>query len=459
MTRVRLPGSVRNQTTVVAAGVVSVALILAAFGLVGLLRHRLIDAERVAARVRADDVVALARTGTLPNPLSFPGEDSGATQVLDAKGKVIAATENIEDDSPLSTLRPDVGDHESVIMTGLPMEEDDRYLIVATTAVVGGKRVTVQAAASLESADDTLATLTRTLLWGVPALILLVAATTRLLVGLALRPVGAITDEVADITQADLHRRVPEPGSSDEIARLAITMNEMLARLEASSARQQRFVADASHEMRSPLASSRAVLEVAALHPGSVDNLLAAIGDALIDHQRLETLVADLLTLARLDGSETHKRRVPTDLEALTRTVVDRRVEPDVTFACTGPAIALVDGAQIDRVLTNLLDNAARHRRSRTDVTVGRGDTTVDITVDDDGPGVPEPERNRVFEPFTRLDAARTADQGTGLGLAIVAEIVGDLDGKVRLVDSPLGGARFVVSLPSAVVGPDAGMA
>ena len=410
MTRVRLPGSVRNQTTVVAAGVVSVALILAAFGLVGLLRHRLIDAERVAARVRADDVVALARTGTLPNPLSFPGEDSGATQVLDAKGKVIAATENIEDDSPLSTLRPDVGDHESVIMTGLPMEEDDRYLIVATTAVVGGKRVTVQAAASLESADDTLATLTRTLLWGVPALILLVAATTRLLVGLALRPVGAITDEVADITQADLHRRVPEPGSSDEIARLAITMNEMLARLEASSARQQRFVADASHEMRSPLASSRAVLEVAALHPGSVDNLLAAIGDSLIDHQRLETLVADLLTLARLDGSETHKRRVPTDLEALTRTVVDRRVEPDVTFACTGPAIALVDGAQIDRVLTNLLDNAARHRRSRTDVTVGRGDTTVDITVDDDGPGVPEPERNRVFEPFTRLDAARTAD-------------------------------------------------
>jgi signal transduction histidine kinase len=459
VTRVRLPGSVRNQTTVVAAGVVSVALILAAFGLVGLLRHRLIDAERVAARVRADDVVALARTGTLPNPLSFPGEDSGATQVLDAKGKVIAATENIEDDSPLSTLRPDVGDHESVIMTGLPMEEDDRYLIVATTAVVGGKRVTVQAAASLESADDTLATLTRTLLWGVPALILLVAATTRLLVGLALRPVGAITDEVADITQADLHRRVPEPGSSDEIARLAITMNEMLARLEASSARQQRFVADASHEMRSPLASSRAVLEVAALHPGSVDNLLAAIGDSLIDHQRLETLVADLLTLARLDGSETRKRRVPTDLEALTRTVVDRRVEPDVTFACTGPAIALVDGAQIDRVLTNLLDNAARHRRSRTDVTVGRGDTTVDITVDDDGPGVPEPERNRVFEPFTRLDAARTADQGTGLGLAIVAEIVGDLDGKVRLVDSPLGGARFVVSLPSAVVGPDAGMA
>lgn len=456
MTRVRLPGSVRNQTTVVAAGVVSVALILAAFGLVGLLRHRLIDAERVAARVRADDVVALARTGTLPNPLSFPGEDSGATQVLDAKGKVIAATENIEDDSPLSTLRPDVGDHESVIMTGLPMEEDDQYLIVATTAVVGGKRVTVQAAASLESADDTLATLTRTLLWGVPALILLVAATTRLLVGRALRPVGAITSEVADISQVDLHRRVPEPTTKDEIARLAITMNQMLARLESSSARQQRFVADASHEMRSPLASSRAVLEVAALHPGSANDLVAAINDSLIDHRRLEALVADLLLLARLDGSQTTTRRAPTDVVALAREVVERRIETDVTLVShstnigdIGDAIVMADRPQLDRVLTNLLDNAARHRRSRTEVTVDRHGATVDITVDDDGPGIPEIDRKRVFQPFTRLDEARTAELGTGLGLAIVAEIVSDLEGRVRVDDSPLGGARFVVCLPA----------
>ena len=456
MTRVRLPGSVRNQTTVVAAGVVSVALILAAFGLVGLLRHRLIDAERVAARVRADDVVALARTGTLPNPLSFPGEDSGATQGLDAKGKVIAATENIEDDSPLSTLRPDVGDHESVIMTGLPMEEDDRYLIVATTAVVGGKRVTVQAAASLESADDTLATLTRTLLWGVPALILLVAATTRLLVGRALRPVGAITSEVADISQVDLHRRVPEPTTKDEIARLAITMNQMLARLESSSARQQRFVADASHEMRSPLASSRAVLEVAALHPGSANDLVAAINDSLIDHRRLEALVADLLLLARLDGSQTTTRRAPTDVVALAREVVERRIETDVTLVShstnigdIGDAIVMADRPQLDRVLTNLLDNAARHRRSRTEVTVDRHGATVDITVDDDGPGIPEIDRKRVFQPFIRLDEARTAELGTGLGLAIVAEIVSDLEGRVRVDDSPLGGARFVVCLPA----------
>ncbi len=442
-------GSVRTQTTVVAAGVVALVLVVSAVGLVGLVRHRLVDAERVAARVRADDVVALARTGRLPNPLAYPGEESGATQVLDTKGTVIDATGNLEDEPALSDLRPDVGDHESEILTDVPLEDDDRYVIVATTAQVSGDRITVLAAASLESADDTVAALWRTFLWGIPVLTLLVAGTTRWLVGRALRPVGAITDEVADITQADLHRRVPQPASTDEIARLASTMNDMLARLESSSARQQRFVADASHEMRSPLASSRAVLEVAVLHPGSVDDLIAAIGDSLIDHQRLETLVSDLLMLARLDGSQTAIRRVPTDVEQLTRTVIERRIEPAVEFSGAGPAMALADGPQLDRVLTNLLDNAARHRRSRTAVAV-TADSTVDITVDDDGPGIAEADRQRVFEPFTRLDAARTADQGTGLGLAIVAEIVGDLGGRVRVDDSPLGGARLVVSLPSA---------
>ena len=443
-------GSVRTQTTLVAAGVVALVLVISAVGLTGLVRHRLVDAERVAARVRADDVVALARTGRLPNPLAYPGEESGATQVLDSKGTVIDATGNLEDEPALSELRPDVGDHESEILTDVPLEDDDRYVIVATTAEVSGDNLTVLAAASLESADDTVETLWRTFLWGIPLLTLLVAGTTRLLVARALRPVGAITDEVADITQADLHRRVPQPASTDEIARLASTMNDMLARLESSSTRQQRFVADASHEMRSPLASSRAVLEVAALHPGSVDDLVAAIGDSLIDHQRLETLVSDLLMLARLDGSQTAIRRVATDVEALTRTVIERRIEPAVEFAGVGPAIVLADGPQLDRVLTNLLDNAARHRRSRTAVAVTAARPTVEITVDDDGPGIAEADRQRVFEPFTRLDAARTADQGTGLGLAIVAEIVGDLGGRVRVDDSPLGGARLVVSLPSA---------
>ncbi|MBK7322554.1 MAG: HAMP domain-containing histidine kinase [Candidatus Microthrix sp.] len=454
----RLPkaGSVRTRTTLVAAGVVGLALMVSGLGLTGLVRHRLIDAERVAARVRADDVVALAQTGTLPNPLSYPGEESGATQVLDANGKVIDTTDNLEDDSPLSSLRPPVGEHASEVRTDVSLEDDDRYLIVATTAVVSGQRLTVQAAASLAAADATVATLVGTLSWGIPLLILLVAATTRLLVGRALRPVGAITSEVADISQVDLHRRVPEPTTKDEIARLAITMNQMLARLESSSARQQRFVADASHEMRSPLASSRAVLEVAALHPGSANDLVAAINDSLIDHRRLEALVADLLLLARLDGSQTTTRRAPTDVVALAREVVERRIETDVTLVShstnigdIGDAIVMADRPQLDRVLTNLLDNAARHRRSRTEVTVDRHGATVDITVDDDGPGIPEIDRKRVFQPFTRLDEARTAELGTGLGLAIVAEIVSDLEGRVRVDDSPLGGARFVVCLPA----------
>ena len=150
-------GSVRTQTTLVAAGVVALVLVISAVGLTGLVRHRLVDAERVAARVRADDVVALARTGRLPNPLAYPGEESGATQVLDSKGTVIDATGNLEDEPALSELRPDVGDHESEILTDVPLEDDDRYVIVATTAEVSGDNLTVLAAASLESADATVA--------------------------------------------------------------------------------------------------------------------------------------------------------------------------------------------------------------------------------------------------------------------------------------------------------------
>ena len=199
----------RTQTTLVAAGVVALVLVISAVGLTGLVRHRLVDAERVAARVRADDVVALARTGRLPNPLAYPGEESGATQVLDSKGTVIDATGNLEDEPALSELRPDVGDHESEILTDVPLEDDDRYVIVATTAEVSGDNLTVLAAASLESADDTVETLWSTFLWGIPLLTLLVAGTTRLLVARALRLLrGSLLGEVRALAHAAQRSRV-----------------------------------------------------------------------------------------------------------------------------------------------------------------------------------------------------------------------------------------------------------
>lgn len=460
MSRRHGAASMRTRTTLVAAGVVLIALGAGSVGLVWLVRDRLIDADRSATALRANDVSALARSNDLPRRLSFPGDENGATQVLDATGKVIAASRNVEGDAALSALRPTAGATKSEIRTVEAIGDDQRYVVVAVTSsdhkVGHAGDVTVLSARSLESADDTVAALIQALAIGLPLVVITVAATTRFLVGRALRPVAAITAEVSDITDRHLDRRVPEPESSDEIHHLAVTMNRMLERLEASSTRQRRFVADASHELRSPLASARAVLEVAALHPETRSSLVSAINDALVDHDRLDRLALDLLALAKMDDPATSVEVAPVDLALVAADVVERRTEDAVELRTGGSTVtAMTNERMVRRILTNLLDNAVRHRHSASRVTVAVspvGGTT--ISVEDDGPGIPEEARRRVFEPFTRLDEARAAGQGTGLGLAIVAEMVAGLGGEVRIEASDLGGAAVVIELSAPANAP-----
>jgi signal transduction histidine kinase len=451
MTPRRRWGTVRARTTAIAASVVAVALVVAAVGLVWLIRDRLVAADRVSAALRANDVLALARTGGLPGRLSYPGEETGATQVVNARGEVVAATSNIEGEGPISSQRPPAGMSSSEIRS-LPIGDAQRFVVVAASDTVAGSRVTVLAAASLERTDQTVAAIAIALALGLPVIVLTVAATTRLLVGRALRPVASITNEVADISQFDLHRRVPEPGTTDEIDHLAVTMNEMLSRLESSSERQRRFTADASHELRSPLASARAVLEVAAVHPGSRAELIAAIEDALLDHARLDRLVLDLLTLARLQDGQSAVTATSVDLVKLARDVAVRRNDSHIEVVSDEESRVNAEPLLLERLLTNLLDNADRHRTSRTVITVRAGEHAGRLSIDDDGPGIAPHDRTRVFEPFTRLDEARPADEGSGLGLAIVRDITTALGGTVTVDDSPLGGARFVVTLPTADV-------
>jgi len=449
VTRPRWFSTVRNQTTFVAAGVVGVALVVAAIGLVWLVEARLVAAERSAAALRADDVMALARTGNLPKRLSYPGEETGATQVVGASGAVIASTSNIEGEPPIQTTRPGPGKANSAIRSGLPIGDGQRYVVVAQTEKVSNGAVTVLAAASLHSADDTVSALVLALGLGLSGLILGVGLTTRVLVGRALRPVAAITREVAEITHGDLHRRVPEPETSDEIDRLAATMNEMLSRLEASSDRQRRFIADASHELRSPLASARAVLEVARLHPGTRTQLIDAVDDALIDHGRLDKLVLDLLALARLDDPRATISTQLVDAVEVVRELVHRRSDSAIEMSFVGDTPVRIDSSLLERLLTNLLDNAERHRSTRTSVTLSVLHSSVELVVEDDGPGIAAVHRERVFQPFTRLDDAREADHGTGLGLAIVREIALALGGSVRLDEGDMGGARVSVQIPT----------
>jgi signal transduction histidine kinase len=287
---------------------------------------------------------------------------------------------------------------------------------------------------------------------GIPLLVALVVVTTWATVGRTLAPVEAIRRWVGEITDRDLTRRVPQPAGTDEIARLAGTMNEMLARLQAAQERQRRFVSDASHELRSPVAAIRHELEVALADPAAVDIRRMAT-DLLVEARRQQQLVDDLLELARADESPTLRRGEKVDLDDLVLAEARRVRECGIRVDATGIGAGRVDGDLVGlaRMLRNLVDNAMRHAESTVRLSLCETGGVVRLVVAIDGPPIPDADRARVFERFTRLDDSRARrDGGAGLGLAIVAEIVAAHLGTIQ-VGGEDGWTRFVVHLPAAV--------
>jgi signal transduction histidine kinase len=272
------------------------------------------------------------------------------------------------------------------------------------------------------------------------------------LVGRVLRPVEAMRAEVDRISASRLDRRVPLPTTTDEVARLAATMNAMLDRLARSSERQRRFVADAAHELRSPLARIRAELEVDTAHPSSAD-LATTHASVLAQTGVLQRLVDDLLLLARGDAGALTVQPRPLDLDdVVERAAEARRGSRPIDTRKVRPVQVAGDEAQLARAVGNLLDNAVRHARTGVAVALDVGPQgTVALTVADDGPGIPAEAREAVFERFTRLDDARSADDGgAGLGLAIARDIARRHGGDLTVVDAGRGGARFLLTLPVA---------
>jgi signal transduction histidine kinase len=327
--------------------------------------------------------------------------------------------------------------------------------ILTRTVETPSGTLTVTAAAPADQLAGTLDSLRQALMIGLPVVIVLVAALVWVLVGWALRPVNAICAEVDEITGSTIHRRVPEPTATDEISRLARTMNAMLIRLDSSATRQRQFVSDASHELRSPVASIRTGLEVAR-RKGVKANWLAVADAALAEEARLEALIDDLLLLAAQDESGSSPRgpgvvnlTAIADVEAQRH----RRLAVEVVDPAPAARPVLVAGAadQLTRVVANLLDNAARHATAAVQLRVTACEGTARVMVDDDGPGVAAEDRERIFDRFTRLDGSRARSAGgTGLGLAVARSIVTTHDGRVWVTTSPLGGARFAVELPLA---------
>ncbi|MBC6471402.1 sensor histidine kinase, partial [Actinomadura alba] len=263
----------------------------------------------------------------------------------------------------------------------------------------------------------------------------------------------AIRAELAAISGHDLGSRVPEPPGRDEIAALARTVNGTLGRLERAQGRleraleqQRQFASDASHELRTPLAGLRMQLEEAQLYPDET-SAREVLDSALGAVDRLQALTTDLLLLTRVGTTPGALERV--DLAELAAVEASRRMERPVGLALERAVMVEVVRAQISRVLANLLDNAQRHAKSAIRVQVRGQGEHAELSVDDDGTGIAETDRERIFERFTRLDAARSRDSGgTGLGLAIAKGIAHAHNGTLHVEDSPMGGARFILRLP-----------
>lgn len=425
--------SLRTRIAAAATLVVAAALVAGALAFYGILSSSIRDAAVRGAEARAEQLAARVDTEGLSAVTEL---EDDVVQVLDDDGRVVAASEEADGgdlpDGEGASLATFDGEPMLVVREDL----DDGALLLAV---------------SIEDDQGTLATVALLLAVAVAGVTGLVAAITWWVVGRALRPVARIRAEVDDITADRLDRRVAVPASGDEIAALAGTMNRMLDRLDAAATAQRRFVSDASHELRSPLATIRQHAELAQLHPDatSVDDLAGVVHD---EGLRMQELVDALLLLTRLD-EQAALREDLVDLDDLALAEVRRLRAGGATVDGSGIRAARVrgDARLLGQLVRNLADNAARHARSAVAIGVtGRGAEVV-LTVDDDGAGVPPDERDRIFERFVRLDEARARDAGgSGLGLAIVRAIAEAEGGGVRVEDSPLGGARFSVVLPAA---------
>jgi signal transduction histidine kinase len=308
----------------------------------------------------------------------------------------------------------------------------------------------VNVARPLDDVARTVNKITNSLAVAVPVFVVLIGGMTWFMTGRALRPVSAITNRVQEITASTLQQRVPEPETEDEIGDLARTMNEMLDRLEDSSARQKQFLSDASHELRSPVASIRAQLETGLIDPAATDWEEVA-RTVLAEDDRLDALVSNLVALARLE--EGAKRPLPTevDLDEIVREVTARVVPMPIDRSGVLAGRVMGVSGELTSVVRNLVDNAVRHADDTVKVSLDTYGPIVRLSVEDDGEGIAPVDRDRVFERFTRLETGRSRDRGgSGIGLALVSRVVDAHRGKVFVESSELGGAAFVVELPSA---------
>ncbi|MEJ7744617.1 MAG: ATP-binding protein [Nocardioidaceae bacterium] len=449
----------RTRTTVLACAVVALTLTAGAAGLLATLEHSLSTNRDDLSRAQLTDLAVQAADGSLPAVVADLGDNSVA-QVFLETGEVLAASPGLVGEGPVLSTMPESSTPRLLTLRGVPDDlETEDYRVWVTRVEGPSGPAAVVVGASLESVEQAVSTLRGALIVGIPLLVALLALSMRVMVGRALKPVEDIRAEVATINDKALNRRVPVQGAGDEISRLADTMNGMLDRLEAASRRQQEFVADASHELQSPLAALRTQLEVSLAHPDGVE-WSALATDLLADSDRMEQLVADLLFLAREDATQRAPSRDPVDLDVVVleeATRVRARTDVSVDTSAVSGAATRGNREELSRLVRNVVENAVSHARSHVAIALAETSADIRLVVSDDGPGVPEEHRDRIFDRFARVEGSRVRGKGstgTGLGLSI-AQAIAERHGGSIFVEgtssTACDGARFVVGLPRAV--------
>lgn len=399
----------------------------------------------------SQQVETLANQATqsdLPRPLPAAGDGTAVVQVVDTRGQVVTSSVNIDGQGRLFSIPGAKTEPALATVHNVPIGDDSAaYRVAAMTVTTKTGTLTLYAGLPTSDVAQSVSELTGALAVGVPVVVIVLAFVGWLVIGRALRPVEALREQAAAIPGSGLHRRLDLPPSDDELGRLARTLNDLLGRIETATGRHRQFVADAAHELRSPVTSLRTQLEVAIREPRA-----AVPPDLLEDTVRLSRLIDDLLVLARLDANPAPHRQ-PVDLDDLVlkearRARAQNRRSIDTAGVSAGRVLG--DPHVLSRVVRNLVDNGLRHAATTVTLQLAVSGNAVVLTVADDGPGIPPTDRDRVFERFTRLDDARSRDAGgSGLGLAIVHDVITAYGGTVRIEDNHPG-ARIVIALPAA---------
>lgn len=457
--RILAASGVRMRTTAVTIIALALALVTAGVVVLLLLEESLDAGVTQSARSTGRQVaIRLAAEGTkdlTASDVASTGDTEAVTQVLNGTRRVIASDPAITGRPPITDASPAPG-REVVETKPLGINGDDGDYRLVSQAVVGpGGVYTVVAARSLDSVTEASTRLTLLLVViGLPLIAVSGFAVYRA-VGSALRPVEQMRRTVAEISTHDLATRVRLPPGHDEVHRLATTLNEMLSRLASAQSAQRRFVADASHELRSPVSTISTALDVSSRHPDSMgtDELVTVV---TTETARLRELVDDLLVLARTDDSTDRPSHREVDLDDIVRAEAARvRAETSLEIEVrAAPAKVLGSEPHLRRAVRNLVDNGRDHARRRLRLASSTDGKHAAIEVSDDGPGVPPEDRERIFERFVRLDASRQRRHGgTGLGLAIVTGIALQHGGSARCPDRPddhdYPGAHFRLELPA----------